>query len=128
MRISDWSSDVCSSDLDDLPLRGEQLQQRREQDRAGAVGGQVQFHRVVLPRPSVEQARNLRRAAAFDQAPVHAAGGGGGGQQRIHLPLVPDGLAANHSSEGRRAGYGWVNTCLSPGSSLHEKKKNHTIK
>src|SRR3546814_2957869 len=42
---------------------------------------------------------NLRRAAAFDQAPVHAAGDGGGGQQRILLHLVPDGLAANHAGE-----------------------------
>src|SRR3546814_17289976 len=32
MRISDWSSDVCSSDLRSLDTRGQQILERREQD------------------------------------------------------------------------------------------------
>src|SRR3546814_6009882 len=57
MRISDWSSDVCSSDL--VVQRGAQLwwrdpllQQRRERHRQlvvlGAVHGQVQQQQVLV--------------------------------------------------------------------------------
>src|SRR3546814_12564421 len=55
MRISDWSSDVCSSDLDALDLAG---RSRRAEDfgvgigvEAGLIGerGQVARHRVDVP-------------------------------------------------------------------------------
>src|SRR3546814_8421537 len=77
MRISDWSSDVCSSDLHHVRLlaRGHELHarrallrqlqvdpRRREVDQlAGAVDGQV--HRVLLA-----ELLQLLRVRAFDPA------------------------------------------------------------
>src|SRR3546814_5161055 len=37
MRISDWSSDVCSSDLDLVAHRGLGLRRRADEDDAGGV-------------------------------------------------------------------------------------------
>src|SRR3546814_3847037 len=42
MRISDWSSDVCSSDL----VVGEKLHRQAVEDRRDEGIGSVQFHRV----------------------------------------------------------------------------------
>src|SRR3546814_1024364 len=57
MRISDWSSDVCSSDLADLPGRG-----FRDRAVVGAVGAEVVVLDLdpVLVGEGVEQGLGLR--------------------------------------------------------------------
>src|SRR3546814_9628453 len=47
MRISDWSSDVCSSDLDPMELNAFAA----GSDEGGCEG--VQLHRIVTRRPAV---------------------------------------------------------------------------
>src|SRR3546814_8633878 len=89
MRISDWSSDVCSSDLgrrgEDrvgqqvLPIAGE-LAARHHQRRARPVGAGDQHARLL---------RQRRRVAELD---------GGGGE-------------AGERAEERRGGEQWVSKC-----------------
>src|SRR3546814_10494442 len=53
MRISDWSSDVCSSDLDDIILLG------KAATRGGARYARRRYHFVDLPsKNDVGDARN----------------------------------------------------------------------
>src|SRR3546814_14114333 len=117
MRISDWSSDVCSSDL--LRLRA-----RRTLEDAGGVR--------ILERQILDVLRD------------HAGGGRGVRAVRLHSFLrgCPDfgprdtflrlerwlRLAANREtvrarSEERRVGTEWVSTGRSRGSTYHYKKK-----
>src|SRR3546814_10601764 len=62
MRISDWSSDVCSSDLR-LAFAGGGRRHRRDEDEA-AVGTSGQIREGLR--------RNLRLGAAEGQKPVRA--------------------------------------------------------
>src|SRR3546814_4215930 len=55
MRISDWSSDVCSSDLIDLPV-GERLDVGGEAAQRGPVAARVFEQRLVLRDPDVAPA------------------------------------------------------------------------
>src|SRR3546814_2139387 len=59
MRISDWSSDVCSSDL----LAVDRDRQRRPRGNAQSLAGKA--HRVVVPRLQAQRARHpvLEQAA-----------------------------------------------------------------
>src|SRR3546814_10163473 len=67
MRISDWSSDVCSSDLDELP----RLQLAGEVRRARAPDAQLRpagaVHRIYGARQRID----LRRIAADRQETEH---------------------------------------------------------
>src|SRR3546814_14496757 len=99
MRISDWSSDVCSSDL--------QQRHHRRRDR----------HRraPVLPQGHREHADHQRLDTDLDH--------------RHLLPHVPDRHDDEHHvarSEERRVGKECVSTCSSRWSPYHEKKKNTT--
>src|SRR3546814_16081748 len=105
MRISDWSSDVCSSDLvHDQASRTEGRQ---------VLGAQVGQRGV----------RVLQRAVDDDVAL---------GQERCqgHLPGVGEDLAQRRSvgvvlerSEERRVGKEWVSTCRYRCSPCHSKKQ-----
>src|SRR3546814_6092330 len=71
MRISDWSSDVCSSDLDGSDLRlaalGQDLNQRLQQPDQRKIGGRhVEGVKLDRTHPA-QRARmdRLRRAAPF---------------------------------------------------------------
>src|SRR3546814_5848559 len=64
MRISDWSSDVCSSDLD----RGAEQPRRRLGPRARALEGQGEDHRE---HDGVEQADRQRDEAGGRAADGH---------------------------------------------------------
>src|SRR3546814_8973261 len=94
MRISDWSSDVCSSDLGHPGHRP----RRHQNGRAGDERGGPQLH---------------RKAAGPGTLP--RAGQPGRGAQRA---------AAAERSEERRVGEACVSTCRSWGSAYHIKKKN----
>src|SRR5206468_4551073 len=76
----DWSSDVCSSDLDTLPRDG-----RRSRDRARAVSG-------LLPLYDADEIR------ALDSAAIEGLGLPG------TVLMERAGLAAAHRSEERRVG------------------------
>src|SRR3546814_13237459 len=98
MRISDWSSDVCSSDL---------------------------FHRLgngaLVPRPD---SRQIGAAGALDIDHAPAGDGTPEGTGHFLFNLSPGG-AGNRSeiavqrSEERRVGKEWVSTCRSRWSPYH---------
>src|SRR3546814_19563862 len=110
MRISDWSSDVCSSDL---------------------VDGDVS------PRPVLDQ-YNVERYRQFSQELRIAGNVGtiidfqaGGYYQSSKLNINPSsnvnvaplGLPLQGRSEERRVGKGCVSTCRSRWMACHENKK-----
>src|SRR3546814_12453979 len=110
MRISDWSSDVCSSDLD-------------------TVDANTRLGFVIDARDFAVAARMLtllgqREIRLLTNNPAKVAGLEGAGVRVIervphHLPPNP------HRSEERRVGKGWVHTCSSRGFPLPSKKKKH---
>src|SRR3546814_17743866 len=107
MRISDWSSDVCSSDLGRLCHRP--ALPRREQDADAA--------RARLRRGRGRLFGQQRRPAAV--AP--GAQAGGGEPQAAARGNVPPRVAS--SSEERRGGKEGVSKCRSRWAPQHEKKK-----
>src|SRR3546814_18059856 len=105
MRISDWSSDVCSSDLGRPAARGAGA------DRAG-------------DRPAVDHPRRGRPDQGDD--PIGRPGGSDGGDGNAARPPVarPARRAdALGRSEERRVGKECVSTCRSRWSPYHYKKK-----
>src|SRR3546814_14212012 len=99
MRISDWSSDVCSSDLPD----GE---------------------RTDLPRPSIDTGLGLERVAAVLQG-VHDNYDTDTFKTLIAASVEQTGVPADeahkasHRSEERRVGKECVSTCRSRWSPVH---------
>src|SRR3546814_17526412 len=111
MRISDWSSDVCSSDLEAVDPFAEQAQHQCGIARRQAGLDHKIARRAVAP----EQPH--REAAAALTAFVHRDGGLAG--------EIAD--HAERRSEERRVGQECVSTCRSRWSPYHsKKKKQHT--
>src|SRR3546814_13265651 len=113
MRISDWSSDVCSSDLGHLggdraqradKLAGEQVGEALGIHGAAAEGGGGRGDRLRLLRHADEE-------LGLD-VDSHAVAG----DDRLLAP-------ARHRSEERRVGKECVSTCRSRLSPYHYKKK-----
>src|SRR3546814_15592635 len=113
MRISDWSSDVCSSDLHGLDgaaqLVAAVAAQRAQQIPGEALGMQAQQHRRVG-----------LRLADHDGEVLHAAVVG---TKRDDARLLGAGQRHGRSEE-RRVGKGCVSTCRSRWSQYHLKKKS----
>src|SRR3546814_14004544 len=106
MRISDWSSDVCSSDLlQDL----RQAQMGRAFERGP---GQAPF-RVAQP--------HRARRAVLDREQPYA---GDRGERDDRQVDEEEGAEAERSEE-RRVGKEWGSTCRSRWSPDHSKKKIH---
>src|SRR3546814_15661613 len=101
MRISDWSSDVCSSDLD-LRDRADGVLEALEV--AGLVTLQLDLHQELGCRRDLLQ-RHLRMVAADEAGLVEA------------LQAVPAGR--RRRSEERRVGKECVSTCRSRWSPSH---------
>src|SRR3546814_17211679 len=99
MRISDWSSDVCSSDL---------IRTAREQ---------IDFRKVLLHGGRRRRLAVGRLLALLDRLrrPNHATLGIEGARARHLAPEI--------RSEERRVGKECVSTCRSRRSTVHEKKK-----
>src|SRR3546814_1413640 len=91
MRISDWSSDVCSSDLRRLLWRRQGVQRRI----------QLALRRLRLARPGAADADEAR-AEALDAGEILVAGG-----------LVDLALAPELRSEESRVGKECVSKCRS---------------
>src|SRR3546814_5040890 len=100
MRISDWSSDVCSSDLAPMQIIGEIM--RRKLTVAGLDPNPRTYieHRILTPIGV--------KIGSWRNGPDGA-------------PLMPQGLvlAADERSEECRVGKGCVSTCRSRWSPYH---------
>src|SRR3546814_15901865 len=108
MRISDWSSDVCSSDLADY--RGEIgviLINLGQAPFTIARGDRI-AQMVIAPVTQI----------AWDEADTLSESGRGAGGF---------GSTGFGRSEERRVGRGCVSTCRSRGAQYHEKKKRVII-
>src|SRR3546814_15902748 len=105
MRISDWSSDVCSSDLERLQVSLEPEIGHHRRDHATAL------QTAVLRPGAGDHAEDL--VAVDDLADLV-------GQDQ------PVGVAVERSEE-RRVGKECVSTCRSRWSPSHSKKKNNTL-
>src|SRR3546814_7974156 len=104
MRISDWSSDVCSSDLGDHHL-----------PRSAGEGEQIELALLAIDQAGKEKAP--RRAGDEDVA-IES-----GGKIIWRKTIQPDHVAgpviANARSEERRVGKECVSTCRSRWSPYH---------
>src|SRR3546814_12463393 len=124
MRISDWSSDVCSSDLDSAAGPAGERQQpggvllhhreadlRRLAGLAFQEGARDEAHEVAIAGLVLHQEDELvgRRRGA-----VARLAGLSGGQLARYLEL-----AADDRSEERRVGKECVSTCRSRWSPVH---------
>src|SRR3546814_15250894 len=111
MRISDWSSDVCSSDLITLPIA------------AHADQG--------LPAGRTDRRHQHAGGAELIEDPCRDGVAGSGKDDRVERRLVrPAELAvviarAPVRSEERRVGKECVSKCSSRWSPYHKKKKTH---
>src|SRR3546814_12060781 len=108
MRISDWSSDVCSSDL---PWGGE----ARVKRKIDATDPQEVSEALVECRQMVmEEAARLRASVP--------------GFEDAYVSLIADQLGITERSEERRVGKECVSTCRYRWSPYHKKKnKNRNI-
>src|SRR3546814_12680059 len=122
MRISDWSSDVCSSDLADAGAdRADHLAQQ-----AGAL-----FERatVGIRAPVRVCGEELAHQVAVGGVDLHAVEAGAlaalrGVRESFHQPLdFRDGQRARMRSAERRVGKECVSTCKYRWSTSHQKKK-----
>src|SRR3546814_13192770 len=111
MRISDWSSDVCSSDLVDVDAGGAGRFRAVQVAQVDAVVGR-QRTRQLAARVVAERAdeRRARAGARTGHGLVEA------------LAARPGGIR----SEERRGGKEWVSTCRSRRWPDHSKKKKST--
>src|SRR3546814_14894718 len=110
MRISDWSSDVCSSDLKML-------------DRARYADGDIDFG-------SNDLTRLPHLIVVGDIARVHGRTACAHGSTQLvsqRNDILLEGIAVLQcSSKERRVGKEFVSTCRSRGATDHEKKKQIT--
>src|SRR3546814_5350402 len=83
MRISDWSSDVCSSDLDAVEGLGDH---RRSREREQLVFGADEDPRGITLARAVEQSGDLLLALEIVEQVAHTLQIGGGGKiGRAHV-------------------------------------------
>src|SRR3546814_15563913 len=111
MRISDWSSDVCSSDL----VRGRLIGRQESVDARSQHGGVTADKPIFVCRFANE---HLPVETQLGQELAPAFGDG----------LLDDGQVENPGlnpfrSEARRVGKECVSTCRCRWSPLHDKKK-----
>src|SRR3546814_18570417 len=113
MRISDWSSDVCSSDLRNIILRSEIISDIR---RRMTDGGFLEFQTPILTASSPEGARDFLVPARMHPGKFYA------------LPQAPQQfkpLIMVRSAE-RGVGKERVRTCNTRWWPYHTKKKKKT--
>src|SRR3546814_16502027 len=140
MRISDWSSDVCSSDLE-ASRRAEIVHARQEIPGLAAIvaGKEIDPHiaaRIALAAgnaqyPAVGQHVAARIEPAMPAEARRIRIFSVGGAERIlfrrDIGEKAEFRVARRSSEERRVGTEWVGTCASRWARIH-KKKNKTHK
>src|SRR3546814_14797924 len=94
MRISDWSSDVCSSDL---------------------IWKGIGWSMLIFLAALTAVPKELNEAAALDGA------GAWGRFRNVSLPTIRSAMAVVVRSEARRVGTACVSTCRSRWSPYHQK-------
>src|SRR3546814_17610862 len=107
MRISDWSSDVCSSDLRELPHDYAVL----AVDDVGAF---------IFDRENIGAGEDAAHRALLAPALIDAAG-------RARVAVIP-GIVDHARSEESRVGTECVSTCRYRGVQYDEKQKTTTRK
>src|SRR3546814_17525749 len=113
MRISDWSSDVCSSDLAAMHLDAP-FRQLGRHHVAGALLLEAEFGMGVQVAPPFGHLRRELGDAVDDRHEVLRVAGERRAEYRaVGLLLQPD------RSEERRVGKGCVSTCRSRWSPYH---------
>src|SRR3546814_14482946 len=108
MRISDWSSDVCSSDLDVVDL-----EPHRAADRLDHAPARIAF---------LEPADGLVDGEPALDLELRIDSGAGALERRARH------VRAEDRSEERRVGNEWGSTCRSRWSPYHQKKKTRNKK
>src|SRR3546814_11449824 len=108
MRISDWSSDVCSSDLALHDLRGYELKGEEAQHHAGDAREDLQDRLEDLAHPGPGVLREVDRRPEA-QGCSHRHGDHGDEQGARH----------DRRSEERRVGKEGGSTCRSWGGTYH---------
>src|SRR3546814_14159951 len=110
MRISDWSSDVCSSDLArrSLAIQDDNLEIAGFRVQAGLVSSLDQ-----------EQARAARAQTAASVPSIEQSYSQAVARLGVLTGQAPGALRAGMRSEGRRVGKECVSTCRSGGSTYH---------
>src|SRR3546814_3498451 len=110
MRISDWSSDVCSSDLgarvSPATRRGRPLQRRPRQHRRGGGGGggpgivllRIDQHHVSQVRATLDQGTQAEKALAGGDEDTDVAVG----QDVVHLRRSQDRIDRHENGAGQR--------------------------
>src|SRR3546814_14216759 len=105
MRISDWSSDVCSSDLDASALYARNI---------------YNFIELLVDKDSKQLAVNWEDKIVADTCIIRDG-------KIVHPALAPKEEAPKPArSEERRVGKECVSTCRSRWAPYHEKKKKKT--
>src|SRR3546814_14551178 len=110
MRISDWSSDVCSSDLSDLD------EATRKQLERGQRVTELMKQKQYAPMSVAEQSLSIYAVdkGYMDDVPVGKIG------------AFEEALHAHFRSEERRVGKECVSTCRSRWSPYHSKKNTES--
>src|SRR3546814_11639096 len=114
MRISDWSSDVCSSDLRGDRFAGAEKQARGDAERGEAEGGRGTGHGASTSIWSGWVTSICGPAYQRSQP-----------RTRTSRPAKPA-MSTPSRSEERRVGKECVRTCRSRWSPYHSKKKTTT--
>src|SRR3546814_18372022 len=110
MRISDWSSDVCSSDLHDAPARGNQVRDCRaaqidDEIPTAECGAAPQPQPMAIPRLLVNDDDALQARHRGEQRRREAAASHGDAAARMLLdaPTAPAGRKHGGADEIGRA-------------------------
>src|SRR3546814_19306035 len=114
MRISDWSSDVCSSDLLAFRPGGDNVPYRREEmllEGSTQLLDNNSFGAWIFP--LLEPQGDAPRHCAQGRQPRYQIA------QHPGRALVADCCERRFRSEGRRVGKEWVRTCRSRWSPEH---------
>src|SRR3546814_14308378 len=127
MRISDWSSDVCSSDLTDAGWQLELVQRGDDPDDWKPMKTVGQGVREIRIREALGAFRVIYLATLEDRVLVlHAFQKKTQATAKNDLELAAQRLNRWKRSEERRVGTECVSTCRSRRSPYHEKNKNST--
>src|SRR3546814_15275904 len=123
MRISDWSSDVCSSDFSSVPAS---LNRKKMSGKPPFFSASLQIFIEAIADSGVLgegfQMQMSPQAAATNAFQAQTATG------KLNAEMIPTRPSGCHCSymrsEERRVGKECVSTCRSRGSPYHSKTKN----
>src|SRR3546814_18057810 len=116
MRISDWSSDVCSSDLDRV-IAGTLV--TTEKKLAALTGSETDLRSLAIGKVPIPSRLETRHMALIGTT-------GSGTTTALRQLLAGIEARGEARSAERRVGKEGVSTCRSRGSPSHEKKKKNT--